>query len=161
MRQKFAAVCCAVALGVAGAVAVAVPASADPARPAGCTSARQIGNTAYMKAPNGQTVASVKQYYGMCDGAPRNWAYTWVWDSALSNPKWKIIVGYVEIATVLPGGTGYTYGSRKGSYGEQQVISAKTNTTRSCTIANAGITVYNRQTMEWLFFANANTNKVC
>jgi hypothetical protein len=65
-------------LTLAAGFGLSMPAHAST--PAGCSSVTQIGSTGYLVAKEG-TYASVKQF----KGCGKNYAYMWLWDSALKN----------------------------------------------------------------------------
>ncbi|MFF4227752.1 hypothetical protein [Streptomyces sp. NPDC001820] len=68
---------------------VTAPSAAAAAAP--CGSLRQLGATAYAKF-NGETVASVKQFYG----CGKNYGYIYVWESFRANHpslRWQIYIG--------------------------------------------------------------------
>jgi hypothetical protein len=85
-----------------------------------------MGDTAYITS-SGQTVASVKQYYG-CN---KNWAYVYVWQSFRdSHSSWQIYAW-------IDKGTGSAEGLRTSTGIE--VWSNGTNTVADCTRAAGSI----------------------
>jgi hypothetical protein len=123
------------ALTAAGAVAAmsvvgASAASAD-SLPHSCSSGHQIGGTAYITF-HGEKAASIKQYYGYCGGAPRNWAYVWVWDSFRAHHPNVRALAAIEDDTPPDGGD---YSGSTSYLKRQEVISHPTPTTHDCTRA--------------------------
>ncbi len=124
----------ALAMALAGAASTggAATASAD-ALPGTCSSGHQIGATSSITF-GGQTAASVKQYAGICDGHPRNWAYVWVWDSFRAGHRVRTESGIFDYRTnTFRGLTGFRAG--------QETHSRPVGTIHDCTSAVAVIKV--------------------
>jgi hypothetical protein len=135
MRRKIAVIgtACAMATGFGAATT----ASAD-SLPASCSSGHQIGGTAHITF-HGDTAASIKQYYGWCDGGPRNWAYVWVWGSFRAKYP-----GRVQALAAIEDDTPPDGGDWSGSVGYrkvQEIISKPVATTHDCTRAVGFVSV--------------------
>jgi hypothetical protein len=123
-------------------VLVAGPAHAGTA-PSNCTTIKQLGSTVYITDFWGATAASVKQFYGTCNGYQRNWSYVWLWDQALA--KYDIYVTQTEIwAQTSSGGWQEGLGQRPGGWNQQEVKSGPTNTAYQCTRAYAVIDLFDK-----------------
>jgi hypothetical protein len=115
-------------LTAAALLGSAAPASADEV-PTNCTNARQIGSTAYVKNNAGATLASVKQYYGVCAGTPKNWSYVYIWGSFFDNGTY-----YKFGASILSDSAG-TRGYKENDRPAREITSYPAATTNDCTRA--------------------------
>lgn len=155
MRRQIAVIAttCAAVTGFGAATT----ASAD-SLPASCSSGHQIGATAYVRF-HGDTAASIKQYYGYCGGAPRNWSYVWVWDSFRAKYGSRIHT-LAAIEDDTPGdGRDHsgTVGYRKG----QEIISRPVATTHDCTRAVGFVKVRLTSHSRYPEYAGGYTGQRC
>jgi hypothetical protein len=121
--------------------------------PAGCSIHHQVGPTKHLSA-KGMTVGSVKQYYGFCNGNPRNWAYLWIWDQAKAAFG---VQGHVWIGQT----GGPTVGRRDGARGVQEVVGPPVNTVNNCTFAAGGVVLFSRVTGQEVGSALDFTSTAC
>ncbi|WP_436492269.1 hypothetical protein [Actinokineospora sp. HUAS TT18] len=132
--MKFRSMLAAAGLTAAAVLGLAGPAQAADIVPSGCTGARQLGATAYAKNSAGATVASIKQYYGVCNGAPRNWTYAYVWQSFFDTGK-----GYHVKAGILTPGATSAIGFRSAARPTRALVSTPVATTGTCTRGWGGL----------------------
>ena len=132
--MKLRVVLAAVAVALGCVAVTPSPAFAADQAPSGCTIIRQLGATAY-GSYGGETAVSVKQYYGTCNGAPRNWAYVWVWDQFKARG-----LSYQMKATITVGGVAQGWGANKSSPA-QWMVSKPVATTTECTRAFGGFDI--------------------
>ncbi|SDI21545.1 hypothetical protein SAMN05192558_101101 [Actinokineospora alba] len=103
--------------------------------PAGCTGARQLGSTAYVTNGAGANIASVKQYYGVCDGTPKNWSYVYVWQSFFDTGKSY----HVKAGIITANSGGQALGFRSAARPTREIVSVPVATTGVCTRAWGGL----------------------
>ncbi len=130
------------ALGVSATMGIvgATSASADTS-PGACATHHQLGKTKVVYYA-GKPAISVKQYFGYCDGKPRNWAYVWVWDSFKKDYTVKASAHVYDYTTGSYVG-GFNNRTR-GAFGQQEVKSKPFATTSHCTSAAGWIDVYKK-----------------
>lgn len=131
--MKFRSLLTTAGLTAAALLGLVAPAHAD-AVPSNCTGARQLGATAYVKNSAGTTLASVKQYYGVCAGTPKNWSYVFVWQSFFDTGR-----SYTIGASILANGD--SRGFKGADRPTREITSYPVATTGECTRAWGGVSV--------------------